>query len=293
MKSQSKQTLIFALIVFSAVGAGYFWPKFKAPPLAPSASVPNYFAEILIGAKTAFVYDLADEKMLYGLHEDKSMPVASLAKIMTAIAALDVFDPDEIISIPGRALAAEGDNGLLQGEKWRVAELIQFMLIVSSNDAAEALAIAAEAKIGAGGLLIKMNEKARALGLQKTEFKTASGIEDIDDPGAVSTAREIARLVYFAHENYPEIFAATALPEAEFVSRSGFSHKIKNTNPYVNSETLVSKTGFTSRAGGSLAVLFGDRPIVVVVLGGTQEGRFTDVERLLTAAILTTNAVAE
>ncbi len=47
---------------------------------------------------------------------------------------------------------------------------------------------------------------------------------------------------------------------------------------------LMGKTGFTDLAGGNLAVVFEAgpaRPIVVVVLGSTREGRFADMRILV------------
>src|SRR3990172_6932187 len=186
-QTQNKQILIFSLLVFLSVALGYFLQKFKTPsPL--SSLIPNPFASILLEAKTAFVYDLANQKMLFGLHEDKPMSIASITKIMTALVALEVFSPEEVIMISRDSLDLEGDNGLLWGEKWPVSELVKFMLLVSSNDATAALAETADEEFGPGGFLKKMNEKAEELGLKKMHFNTVSGIDIGETPGAVASA---------------------------------------------------------------------------------------------------------
>jgi len=294
-QTQNKQILIFSLLVFLSVALGYFLPKFKTPsPL--SSLIPNPFASILLEAKTAFVYDLANQKMLFGLHEDKPMPIASITKIMTALVALEVFSPEEVIMISRDSLDLEGDNGLFWGEKWPVSELIKFMLLVSSNDAAAAIAKEADKKLGLDGFLQKMNEKAEEIGLAKARFNSVSGIDMGETPGAVASAKEAAFLLYYAYKTYPEIFGITALPEADFISESGFDHKkIKNTNPNVGTgNILASKTGLTKLAGGTLVVfLGGERPLLIAALGSTQEGRFADVTRLEAAALLTKTPVAE
>jgi D-alanyl-D-alanine carboxypeptidase len=51
---------------------------------------------------------------------------------------------------------------------------------------------------------------------------------------------------------------------------------------------IASKTGFTDLAGGNLAVIFDagfEYPIIVVVLGSSQTGRFTDVEKLVNLSL--------
>jgi len=208
------------------------------------------------------------------------LPIASITKIMTALVALDNLKLEDVITISKRGLEEEGDNGLLLGERWQANDLIKFMLLVSSNDAAYALSEAVPDFIN------KMNLKALELGFTKTRFDSATGISEND----ISTAREVAQLLYYAYNSYPEIFNVTAWSEANFVSLSGIEHKnIKNTNPLVaQGHILASKTGMTKVAGGSLVVLLnGDSHIVISALGSSLEGRFSDVSNLAAAALLT------
>jgi D-alanyl-D-alanine carboxypeptidase len=47
---------------------------------------------------------------------------------------------------------------------------------------------------------------------------------------------------------------------------------------------VFGKTGFTDLAGGNLAIVFEvgpSRPVVAVILGSTQEGRFEDMRALV------------
>jgi len=245
---------------------------------------PNPFANISLEAKTAFVYDLRNQKMLFGLHEERPVPIASITKIMTALVALDMFKPTEEIVITADALKEEGDNGLFLGEKWPLDKLIQFMLITSSNDAAEAIA----EKAGRLVFLEKMNQKAKELGFEKTNFHTISGVDLLNEPGALATAKEVAFLLFYAYNHFPEIFGITAKAEASFVSLSGLHHNVKNTNPFVDQiNALASKTGFTKMAGGNLVVLLGEnRPAIISVLGSSADGRFLDVQKLAAAALL-------
>jgi D-alanyl-D-alanine carboxypeptidase len=77
----------------------------------------------------------------------------------------------------------------------------------------------------------------------------------------------------------------TSLDQISIKSSNGFYHKIENTNTIVGElpNILASKTGFTDLAGGNLAVIIDpslNRPILIVVLGSTKEGRFQDVSNL-------------
>lgn len=68
------------------------------------------------------------------------------------------------------------------------------------------------------------------------------------------------------------------------------SRKFKNTNQIVNflPGFVAGKTGFSDLAGGNLAVVVDtgyQHPLIIVVLGSTFEGRFSDVITLYKAAL--------
>jgi D-alanyl-D-alanine carboxypeptidase len=72
------------------------------------------------------------------------------------------------------------------------------------------------------------------------------------------------------------------------ISEQGIPHTFANTNQDVEHipNLLLSKTGFTDLAGGNLVVVYDagiNHPVAIVVLGSTEEGRFTDVKTLLNA----------
>ena len=57
----------------------------------------------------------------------------------------------------------------------------------------------------------------------------------------------------------------------------------------IHKSQIASKTGFTDLAGGNLVIAFDaglSHPIIISVLGSTQEGRFRDVEKLVTASLM-------
>ncbi len=90
-------------------------------------------------------------------------------------------------------------------------------------------------------------------------------------------------------ENHPEILEATKYQTINISSLDKI-HTAKNTNVDVNQipGLLASKTGYTDMAGGNLGIAFDSsigRPVVVVVLGSTMDGRFQDVSKLVKASL--------
>ena len=134
-----------------------------------------------------------------------------------------------------------------------------------------------------------MNEKARVLGLTQMEFFNESGL-DIDQvqAGGYGSAHDVALLFAELWKKYPETIEVTARKDARIVSQDEIAHILPNTNEIIGkfSGLVASKTGYTTLAGGNLAIIFdrgiGD-PVVAVVLGSTYKGRFDDMEKLVEA----------
>ena len=58
------------------------------------------FSQIDVEAKSAIVYDLAENKILYQKNPDEQLPLASLTKIMTALVATDMIPDYTTVTIP-------------------------------------------------------------------------------------------------------------------------------------------------------------------------------------------------
>ena len=120
-------------------------------------------------------------------------PIASTTKIMTALVAMEHLRPNEIVVVTRKAARVPYGEGLKAGERVPVWKLYYGLLLASANDTAVALAEAA------GGtrerFLSLMNEKARALGLRHTHYRSASGLID---EGNYSTVHDLAMLTRHA-----------------------------------------------------------------------------------------------
>jgi D-alanyl-D-alanine carboxypeptidase len=262
-------------------------------------SVPhNPFKDVVLNAKAAYVYDIRAREVLYADKEDARLPLASLTKVMSALVATDVLDPDSIVTISMDALMAEGDSGLLVGERWKVKNLIDFSLTTSSNDGIRAVAIAAGSKLTSSrdaatsldAFVHMMNKRADELGMKNTYYLNETGLdESIDQGGAYGSAEDQAKLIEYVLSKHPELLEATQNGRST-ISSLDKVHVAKNTDILTNviPGLRASKTGFTDIAGGNLIIAFDpelNHPVIVSVLGSTEKGRFADVKKLVNTAL--------
>lgn len=283
---------IFVALVPSVA---YEEPQTQLAAAAARRSEP--FNDIELSATSAYVYDIRRDSELFGKNASAQLPLASITKVMLVLAAAEVLDPDATITI-SREAVEKGGGGLTWGEEWNIRDLIDFTLITSSNTGAEALGQAAQPLLAekypegshANATIWRMNAIAQSLGMQETYFLNATGLDESQtQAGAQGSARDVAAMFAYALRTNPELFAGTthtdvALGPTNFPERS--AHNTNNALSDIDG-LLMGKTGTTDLAGGNLAIAFSaaeERPIVVVVLGSTPEGRFEDVKKLVEAA---------
>ena len=257
----------------------------------------NYFSNIEVIGNAAIVYDVKKGDILFHKNAGKQLPLASITKLMLVSIANEVLSPDTPVTITARALSREGDSGLFENEVWRAQDLMDFTLIESSNDGAEALAEASEGRIrskyinapSTGSAIWRMNEKAFELALPQTYFTDVSGLDESETmASAYGSARDVAQLMLFILREIPHILSATAKDGVLLQSSGGLVHEAYNTNVALGEipGLIGGKTGFTDLAGGNLVVVFDvglDRPVIAVILGSTQDGRFSDMKKLVEA----------
>jgi len=291
--------LLFFVFTTTYVGTfmALFEPKEESPseihvsttlntPQSASAFV-NPFDDLALTADAAFVWDVREQRVLFNKNGDTQKALASITKLMTALVAYELLEDESKVNITIDAIRTDGDSGLSEGETFSLKDLTDMVLIASSNDGAEALAAAAgsaiEGAVDPDALFVHaMNLRASELGLSSTHFKNASGLDiSATEPGAVSSARDVALLMEYLITEYPEVTRLTTIDATRVYNEHGEYHDVENTNPVVLNipGLLASKTGYTELAGGNLVVAFEsglNRPIVTVVLDSTFDGRFDD-----------------
>ncbi len=100
---------------------------------------------------------------------------ASIQKLLTTVTLVPRLAGDRVVTVSDRAALTEGSHaGLVPGGKYTVDDLFRGLLLVSGNDAAEALADAAG---GRAATVRLMNATARRLGAYDTFVETPSGLD--------------------------------------------------------------------------------------------------------------------
>lgn len=253
--------------------------------------IEDPFKKINLIARSAIVLDIKTGEIIFAKNIHERLPLASITKVMTALAAdnLTQLPQNFLVTIKPEDLEPEGDSGLSVGQIWKLKDLVDFSLIVSSNDGARAIAgVAANHE----SFIAEMNNQAQELNLEKTIFRNESGL-DLPNYGGASaqgSAENVARLFAYIHNNKPGLLEATKKDSAIFSPINSDPHFITNTNSAISQipGLIASKTGFTDLSGGNLAVTFDrglNQPVVAVVLGSTHQGRFSDMVKLTEATI--------
>ncbi len=307
----NRENQLLSLVAYTSLGAALltvlfvanamYTPKNEGVAAVVSAEIPtsevNPYSTLELEAKAVYVYDAAENKVLFSRNEDMQLPIASLTKVMVALTAKDLLPKESLVTIKNKFLKEDGDGTLPLGEVWKFEDLLDLTLVKSSNDGAVAIA-------GALGAVIKeddpwktrdsfiavMNTKAEELGLTQTYFTNETGLDlSPNTAGNLGSAKDSAVLFAAALKAFPDAFEATRYPVLT-VSSFKKKHTAKNTNAQVENipGIIASKTGSTDLAGGNLVIAFDagpNHPIIVSVLGSSNDGRFKDVEKLVWATL--------
>lgn len=293
-----------AISVFGAVSLMYaYYPRVVSEinntqtASAAAAPKPNHFKDLTFEAKSVYVYDAASQKELFSKNPSMQLPLASITKVALVLAIADALPMDSIVTI-SRDAVEKGEGGLTWGEEWLAKDLIDYTLITSSNTGAEALAEAANPLLAArfpegsqsNATIWRMNALAQSLGMHETYFINPTGLdESTTQSGAQSSASDIASLFAYALKTHPDVFLGTTkteIPLGPLNYPERYAHNTNNALTDIEG-LIMGKTGTTDLAGGNLAIAFNaapNHPVVIVVLGSSPEGRYTDIKKLIDAA---------
>ena len=286
----------FALLIASGFLAVLLFVPFgtREAPVATetvtASTTPDAFAAIPLEAQAAIVYDLTTGETLYEKNSDAQLPLASLTKLLTVYAALAELSPHTPITISTQATQVEAPRAFNVGQVFSLSDLARLTLTASLNDGAAAIIEAAAARQNRTANEA-LASAAAALDLAQTYALNGNGLDaSTVVSGGYGSARDMARLAGALVSVAPDIAAATTENTTQAVSAGGTSFTVKNTDPMTQTipRLLLSKTGYTSLAGGNLALVFDagiGHPIAVVVLGSSQKARFTDGAVLVNATL--------
>ncbi|OBG91541.1 D-alanyl-D-alanine carboxypeptidase [Mycobacterium sp. E136] len=240
-----------------------------APPApAQPRGEPSGAAALPDGPAQAWVLaDLDSGRILASRNPFEPHAPASTIKALLAMVVLDQLPLNAVIAARPAAADVECSCvGVKAGRAYTVRQLLDGLMLVSGNDAANVLAD------GLGGYRVavaKMNAKAQALGARSTRASSPSGL---DGPGMESftTASDLA-VIYRQALRYPVFAAIVRQPSSLFPTDNG-PKTITNQNKLLERYpgTLVGKTGYTNLARDTFAAAAqrGNRRLVVAQLYG-------------------------
>lgn len=256
------------------------------------------FVAPAVQASSYVVWDIQRGTVIAEKNSQVTLPLASVTKVMSALVARNVLPKNSEVTIRKEFLDEEGDSGLRTGEVFKLGDLLDLSLIVSSNDGARSIASVAGAfmlgtkdyTFGRSEFIREMNIEAQKLGFTSLSFTNETGLDNSDGTtGGKGNAQDIAKLFAYTLKRYPDLLEATH-KNTDTVKSVQYIHDVENTNTILGEipNIIASKTGFTNMAGGNLAIVFDagfGRPIAIVVLGSTTEGRFSDVVALASSTL--------
>ena len=244
--------------------------------------------ELELAGKSAVLMDVNTGTILYESNPHEKLAPASVTKIMTMLLIMEAVDSGKIaltdMVTASEAAAAKGGSQiyLKVGETMSVSDMLKSIAVSSANDCACAMA---EHIAGSESAFVAlMNQKAKDLGMQDTNFVNCTGLDDDADAASHKTsAYDIALMSRELLSKHPDIKKYTTI-WMDTVRNGTFG--LSNTNKLVRFYQGATglKTGFTSGAGYCLsatAMRDGMELIAVVMGADTSQNRNAACKQLL------------
>lgn len=255
-------------------------PPIPVAPAPPALVKKENVPEPQLNVKAAFAEELDTGEDFYRFNANLRWPLASLTKLMSAVIAIEEVGLAKKAAVSEAAVASEGVAGNLQaGERYSVGELLKLMLVVSSNDAAAAVA----EFYGTQNFVNQMQIKASQLEMAQTAFADPAGLSSLNQ----GTVGDLEKLVRHIYKNYPAVFKTTGQPKISvFEETKEIEREVLNINPFAQSRTdfLGGKTGFIDESGGNIISIFNynGHKILIIILGSGNkfEDKFNQTEIL-------------
>lgn len=221
-------------------------------------------------AKSAIIMEASTGDILFEKNSYEKLPPASMTKIMTMLLIMENIENgnlswDDEVTASENASSMGGSQIFLEaGEVMSVKDMVKGIAIASGNDAAVAMA---EKIAGTEEEFVKlMNNRAKELGLENTNFKNVTGLEAENHYSSAHDMAVMAREL-IKHE---KILEFTGTYEDYLRENTDKKFWLVNTNKLVRFYQGVDglKTGYTGEAGYCLTSTMkrGNMRIITVVM---------------------------
>ena len=230
----------------------------------------------------AIVLDAHNGEVLHAEYADAPRYPASLTKMMTLYLLFEAMDNkllklDTAMPVSAHAASMPQTNlSLRKGDRLRVSDAIPALIVRSANDVA---VVVAEALGGTEAQFAQMmTRKAKALKMNSTTFRNASGLPNA---GQQTTARDLSILAMRLMKDHAKYYHYFSTPSFTYAGRTYYSHNrlVKN---YPGTDGM--KTGYINASGFNVATSSkkGNHRLVAVVMGGrTAQSRDAAMAALL------------
>ncbi|MBU5311073.1 D-alanyl-D-alanine carboxypeptidase [Tissierella carlieri] len=244
--------------------------------------------DLNVNAKSALLMDVNTGAIIYKLNENDRLAPASITKVMTLLLGMEALDSGRIkltdkVMVSEHASKMGGSTVFLEaGETQTVEDLFRAIAIRSANDASVALA---EHIAGSEDIFVKMmNEKAKSLGMENTEFYNCSGLPNENHyVSAYDVALMSKELLKYdrVHE-----WLTTYMTDMQVGKTKSSTQTMVNTNRLIKEYEGANgiKTGSTNEAGFCLSASAkrGNLQLIAVIMGvNNSKLRFDEAKRML------------
>jgi D-alanyl-D-alanine carboxypeptidase (penicillin-binding protein 5/6) len=236
-----------------------------------------------VDAREVALVNLDTGRFLWQSNAHAPWAPASLAKIFTAMVAVDLMGMNATVTVPASIQQLPADStfmGLTPGERLTVRDLLYGVFLSSGNDAAETLASAVTSR---STFIADMNAKAARLGLRTSHFTNPTGLSEA---GLYSSASDLALAAIYLESHYPGLVSIAATPALTIPATA--THKAFN---LVNIDKLLHtypgtyglKTGWTEVALGCLITTSsrGGHRLLAVMLGAPNGTAYAEMPKVL------------
>jgi D-alanyl-D-alanine carboxypeptidase (penicillin-binding protein 5/6) len=247
--------------------------------VAQSALIPS---PPQIAGSSWVLKDPLSGRIIMEHNSNERLPPASLTKMMTAYIVERELDEGRIamtdmVPISVKAWRTGGSRTFVrEGTQVSVEDLLKGVIIQSGNDASVALA---EFVAGSEDAFVDiMNQQARQLGMNNTNFENATGLPH---PNQYSTAYDLALLAKAIIEDYPENYPLYAVKSFTY---NNIRQPNRNSLLWRDESVDGLKTGHTEEAGYCLvasAKRDNTRLIAAVMGTSSAEVRAREVKKML------------
>jgi serine-type D-Ala-D-Ala carboxypeptidase (penicillin-binding protein 5/6) len=226
-------------------------------------------------ATTGILVDLDSGYVLWEKNSRKSVPIASMTKMMTMLVAFEEIEHrsditlDTVVTVTRAAEKIGGTQvWLAKGEKFSLRDLMKTMMLRSANDSAYLVA----EYFGGGDInqfITKMNRRADAMNMSGTKFYNVNGLPEVKNN--ISSPEALTRMAFELLKR-PQVMKWASTRKDSFRDKSSKAYQmLVNTNKLVDSCPGVDglKTGYIKASGSCITVTCkrGGRRLVAVATG--------------------------